>query len=427
MVTVRPLDEKGAWQYKSEKEYLCVRNGEEKGFTAAEFKAAQLEGWEKQYQYWEGKKKAYMPPSAAQEKGLERASKIPKSTRFGRQNPISARWNSEEQLVLWRAAWAEVTNRYLEKVGIDARVDHRSHAERGILEQPTIHEGVTARALEQQGFVADRCELNRQIKADNKLLRELRSIYEKIAKAIQGTVPALAEAMEALRRNMLILRYQILHIAAERWYTKNTLKKVQPVLERYSEVVEAIKDTSRVRKNKLEEKKSTSGLNLLKQRELIRQIGKLTEDLEELCSEKAQILSGLQKQNDGGINEVKQWMRSAERFLQQLNEREAKYQGELDGALAQFRKLAGEVENKDKAELYDQRQDLRNAFTQQARQKLQEAYGQCYSVRTMTEVEQDVEDLLWKEEARLKPQAEKQQVSRQSQTERRRSKQNRER
>ena len=51
LLTVRPLDEQGKWQYKTEKEYLCMRNGEERGFTAAEFKAAQDEGWEKQYPY----------------------------------------------------------------------------------------------------------------------------------------------------------------------------------------------------------------------------------------------------------------------------------------------------------------------------------------------------------------------------------------
>ncbi len=38
MLTVRPLDERGKWQYKTEKEYLCIRNGEERGFTAVEFK-----------------------------------------------------------------------------------------------------------------------------------------------------------------------------------------------------------------------------------------------------------------------------------------------------------------------------------------------------------------------------------------------------
>lgn len=95
MLTVRPLTETGAWQYKTEKEYLCVRNGEERGFTAAEYRAAQKHGWEKQYPYKVGKKKEYMTLSEATARGLtDRASKHPKSTKYGRQNPISARWNS---------------------------------------------------------------------------------------------------------------------------------------------------------------------------------------------------------------------------------------------------------------------------------------------------------------------------------------------
>lgn len=69
MLTVRPLDEQGNWQYKTEKEYLCVRNGEERGFTAAEFKAAQADGWEKQYPYKVGRKKVYMPSSEADKHG----------------------------------------------------------------------------------------------------------------------------------------------------------------------------------------------------------------------------------------------------------------------------------------------------------------------------------------------------------------------
>ena len=147
LLTVRPLDEQGKWQYKTEKEYLCMKNGEERGFTAAEFRTAQNEGWEKQYPYKVGKKKVYMTPSAAEAQGFVRADKHPKSTRYGRQNPISERWNSEEQLAVWRAAWADATNRHLERYGHDERIDHRSNAARGLDEQPTIHEGVTARAL----------------------------------------------------------------------------------------------------------------------------------------------------------------------------------------------------------------------------------------------------------------------------------------
>ena len=55
--------------------------------------------------------------------------KHPKSTRYGRQNPISVRWNSEEQLLVWREAWATAANRCLELAGYDSRIDHRSHAD----------------------------------------------------------------------------------------------------------------------------------------------------------------------------------------------------------------------------------------------------------------------------------------------------------
>ena len=68
---------------------------------------------------------------------------------------VSERWNSEEQLLTWRTAWADVSNRYLECAGREERIDHRSHADRGLTEQPTIHEGVGARALEKKGIISD--------------------------------------------------------------------------------------------------------------------------------------------------------------------------------------------------------------------------------------------------------------------------------
>ena len=258
MLTVRPLDEQGKWQYKTEKEYLCVRNGEEKGFTATEFKTAQADGWEKQYHYKVGRKKVYMPPSEAEKHGYERANKHPKSTKYGRQNPIAERWNSDEQLLVWREKWADVTNKYLAQYPwIDARIDHRSHAARGLDEQPTIHEGVTARALEKKGIISDRCEINRQIKADNALLRELKATVKKLMQAVKNTVPAVAEAMEKLRGSMLIFSYQLRHIGVGKNNMGRRVKTVKPELERYTGLVQQIKEKTKERKTLLAEKKET--------------------------------------------------------------------------------------------------------------------------------------------------------------------------
>ena len=300
LLTVRPLDEQGKWQYKTEKEYLCMRNGEERGFTAAEFKAAQDEGWEKQYPYKVGKKKVYMVSSEADAQGLIRADKHPKSTRYGRQNPISERWNSEEQLTAWRAAWADVSNRYLERAGREERIDHRSYADRGLTEQPTIHEGVSARAMEKKGIISDRCEINRQIKADNALLRELKAEIKKLVTLVARTVPAIAEGLEKLRSRVLIFCYQLSRIRSGKSHIQQSLAVWKPEMERYAGLVQQIKEKSKERKALVAEKKELPIYHVKRHKALAVCIAELTEDLEELCSEKALLLQKFEYAEDAG-------------------------------------------------------------------------------------------------------------------------------
>ncbi len=394
MVTVRPLAENGTWQYKTEKEYLCLRDGEEMGFTGAEFKQAQAEGWEKQYQYRVGKKKEYMTPSAAEAAGYERVSKTPKSTRFGRQNPIAARWNSDEQLVLWRSAWADVTNKYLERVGAEARIDHRSHADRGIPEQPTIHEGVAARNLEKSGIASDRCEINRQIKADNALLRELKAQVKKLAETVQKSVAAIAEAMERLRANMLVFRYQLSYLGSRKHRFQDSMQRMHTDLEVYSGLVAQIKEKTSERKTALAEKKALPAIHIFKHRELTQRIAELTEALEELRSEKTMLLQKLQFPEDASGDTFRKEIRTLEYGLKRVGESEAKYTAELDAALAQYKQLRKQAEDLDPVELYDARQKERPAWEHGATKRLQEAHGDRFSLLTMLGAKQTVDHLL---------------------------------
>ncbi|MFR3323587.1 MAG: MobA/MobL family protein [Oscillospiraceae bacterium] len=140
-----------------------------------------------------------------------------------------------------REAWTDTVNRSLERSGMEERIDHRSHAARGLDEQPTVHEGVIAQALERKGIVSDRCELNRQIKADNALLRELKAQVNKLLQAIKNTIPALAEAIESLREKMIVFRYQVRHILSGKEHIEKNLKILQPELTRYIRIAEQIK------------------------------------------------------------------------------------------------------------------------------------------------------------------------------------------
>lgn len=394
MLTVRPLDENGKWQYKTEKEYLCVKNGEERGFTAAEFKAAQADGWEKQYQYKVGRKKVYMSPSEAEIHGYERASKYPKNTKYGRQNPISERWNSEEQLLLWRKAWADVTNKYLERYGHEERIDHRSFAERGIEEQPTIHEGVSARAMEAKGIISDRCELNRQIKADNKLLRELKAQVKKIAEAIKNTLPDIADALETVRENMLIFCYQLVHIRSGKKQMNDALNILKPDQAQYLSLVKQIKTTAKERKALLAEKKSAPGYNIFKHKELSAKIAELTEKLEELKSEKAFLLHSLEYPEDATSDTFQGQIDRYEDNLKRLEAQEKKYAGELEAALSEYAELKEQASGFDSLELYLERMALRPDKEKEVAQRIEAAYGGNFSWRLMESSKRDVSGYL---------------------------------
>ena len=397
LLTVRPLDEKGKWQYKTEKEYLCIKDSEERGFTAAEFKAAQAEGWEKQYPYKVGKKKVYMAPSVAQVHEYVRMDKHPKSTRYGRQNPISARWNSEEQLLAWREVWATAANRCLELAGHVERIDHRSHAARGLEERPAIHEGVAAQALERRGIISDRCELNWQIKADNALLRELKSAVQKLTQTVKNTIPALAEAMEKLRGNMLIFRYQLWYIGIGRKNMTDYMEAVRPILERYTKVIQEIKGKGKARKCLFTEKKETPLYNIPKMRDISRRIAELTEDLEELKSEKQALLASLDCPDDAAIAIMQKKVAAMEGTLVKIEVQEARYTAEFDETVKRYAELKEQAAGLDASELMDARLAVREEKERSAIDRVKNAYGEKYDPMMMHGSRRDVTKLLGEE------------------------------
>ena len=375
LLTVRPLDEKGQWQYKTEKEYLCVRNGEERGFTTAEFLKAQKEGWEKQYPYKIGKKKVYMAPSAAEVRGLARADKHPKSSRYGRQNPITLRWNSEEQLLLWRENWAAAANLALEQAGREERIDHRSHAARGLEEKPTIHEGVAARAMERKGITSDRCELNRQIKADNTLLRQLKAELQKLAAIVAKTVPAIAEALEKIRGHVMLCCFRLHHIRGDQYDIRRSIGVWKPEMERYMGLVQQIKEKGKERTALVNEKKELPIFRIIRSRELAAKIAELTEDLEDLRSEKARLLEKFSLEDSTAPAIFRKEIATMENSLKKLTVKEKKYSGELDAAIAEYEALKVQSADVDPVELYDVRHAIRPEYERAVQEKYAEILG----------------------------------------------------
>jgi Ti-type conjugative transfer relaxase TraA len=77
---------------------------------------------------------------------------------------------SHEQLRDIRIGWEQRTNEHLARAGLDIRVDHRSHQERGLEIEPTQHMGVHATQMERRGKDVSRVRLDEEAAQRNAAL-----------------------------------------------------------------------------------------------------------------------------------------------------------------------------------------------------------------------------------------------------------------
>ena len=153
LLTMRPLDEKGAWLPKSKKEYVLDKNGEKIRLPSGRYKTRKVD---------------------------------------------LVDWNNRENAEVWRRAWADLANEFLERNDCPERIDHRSYERQGIEQIPTVHVGVSATQMEKKGIVTERGELNRNIKAANRILREIRRLVRGLKDWIAELKERKAVLLEAL-------------------------------------------------------------------------------------------------------------------------------------------------------------------------------------------------------------------------------------
>ena len=141
LLTMRPFNEDKRWGAKSKKEYILDENGEKVKLKNGNYKTRKI-------------------------------------------NTVD--WNEQDKAEEWRKAWADITNKYLEENSIKEKVDHRSYQRQGIEQIPTIHLGVSASQMEKKGITTDRGNINREIRHQNKILREISRRIKALLNWIRG-------------------------------------------------------------------------------------------------------------------------------------------------------------------------------------------------------------------------------------------------
>lgn len=159
MLTMRAIDENGKWMPKSRKVYDLDESGER--------------------------------------------IKLP-SGRWKSHKEDTVDWNEQYHAEEWRHGWEVIQNKYLELAGSAERVDMRSYERQGLDIIPTVHMGAAVSALERKGIETNIGNLNRDIKAANRMMNAIhstiKSLRDWIADIVSATKEAFAE-MEAEKKN----------------------------------------------------------------------------------------------------------------------------------------------------------------------------------------------------------------------------------
>lgn len=104
-------------------------------------------------------------------------------------------WNEQYHGQEWRTGWETVQNRYLEMVNSPVRVDLRSYEKQGLDIIPTVHMGAAVTQMERRGIQTNIGNLNRDIKAANRMMSVIRSTIQNLRDWISDILEARKELL----------------------------------------------------------------------------------------------------------------------------------------------------------------------------------------------------------------------------------------
>ena len=189
MLTVREVNEEEGWQLKQKSVFANGRD--ENGKAIYDPSRPSYDPKDKE------NTKQYRIPALDENGNQKTRVRKGKGTEYlWERIPIPANdWNEHSKSEEWRKSWAEHCNRYLPP---ELHIDHRSYERQGLEIEPTIHEGVTARKMEQNGKTSDRCKINRDIKERNLIRQKIKEEFNEISKFIVTKARVIYERITEL-------------------------------------------------------------------------------------------------------------------------------------------------------------------------------------------------------------------------------------
>ena len=198
-----------------------------------------------------------------------------------------------------------------------------------------------------KGLVSDRCEINRQIKADNSLLRKLQKEVKAYTKAAADNVPAIATKLEKFFKSLVIYSFQI-HLK------KRQKKAAEKRLGELKELMTLYEDYTSKISTRAEERKEYNGmLNNLKPYQQVKfvkytsHVTLLTEEIEDFKYDRASAISRYGMPEGTRKSDIEKAIKDAEGIV-----------SKLDKQIPDIKKSKDETLDKYKGEIHDISSDM---------------------------------------------------------------------
>ena len=247
--------------------------------------------------------------------------------------------------------------------------------DRGLDEQPTVHEGIAAKAMEKRRITADRSELNRQIRADNSLVRQLKAVIRRLTDAIQNVLPMLARTLETIRRDMILISSHIQRTEEKSSEVEERLEKIRTDYDRYIRVRRHIAQKLEARKAVRLERDKTPLLNISKRLELTSRMTALTKEIDALKAEEQRWIQHFGQRDSEGMKAVQKRIAEMEKTIQQYDDEADEYTGRMDKSKARFAEVKQEAGRFDPDELIAERISARREIVEDMQRTANDILG----------------------------------------------------
>lgn len=384
LCTVRPIGAAGKWEAKSQIEYICKRGNEEKAFTASEYEKAKADGWRKEYKYKDGHgKKIWLTADEAGACSLERISKNPRTTPYGRKNEKVQQWNSKEQILEWRKAWEDYANKSLKEAGMEERIDSRSYKAMGEELIASVHMGIAATNMEKRmkrllkngnhsGYIpgSDLAEINSAIREFNETCRRMKYAIRDAAASVSDTVKRVIDKLLDIRHRLIGMHSYAEYFSSKSSALKKEAENDENLEKAYTEAERILSEKQLMIKNRLRE--ITDELNAAGIAEFRKRAGykkelvSLKAQLDQISDYRSRIADRYGISCDDDLTALKVKICNARKTMEKLDQNKEEVCLEIDALRSDFNSGFSSLDEDGKSiakELLTSERDLRNTNT----------------------------------------------------------------